>query len=198
MRPPPAPDGEAYHEDAHHETIRSHDSTDTHVDAPLPEGWDAVKDPTTNQYFYVNHERKLKSKFNPNFDATGCERHVEASQAPGTDASGNSHSLTAGMEEMPHIVRELPCITLHAETVDQISSDDEAAIERLRGGRILPRMPGVVGTLWAWNLPRVKPGKNSAEDKAERMRLVMMRMLDRCAFLQNYLRVTLSFFVQLF
>ena len=180
MRPPPAPNGEAHHEDAHHDTIRSHDSTDTHVDdATLPEGWDAVKDPTTNQYFYVNHERKLKSKVNPIFDpVTGCERDVEASQAPDTDASGNS--LTAGMEGVPNIVRELPCITQHAETVDHISSDDEAAIERLRGGRILPQMPGVVGTLWAWNLPRVKPGKNSAEDKAERMRLVLMRMLDRC------------------
>lgn len=40
----------------------------SHVYAPLPEGWAAVKDRTTNEYFYVHHESKLKSKVHPNFD----------------------------------------------------------------------------------------------------------------------------------
>jgi len=43
------------------------------VDTPSPEGWASVTDPTTNEYFYVNHERKLKCKvqpynLHPNFD----------------------------------------------------------------------------------------------------------------------------------
>jgi LSD1 subclass zinc finger protein len=48
------------------------------VDLP-PGGWAAVTDPTTNEYFSVNHERKLKINvqpynLHPNFDQTTLDQ----------------------------------------------------------------------------------------------------------------------------
>ena len=56
--------------------------------------------------------------------------------------------------------------------------DDEVLVLKQRDS-FLPRLPGLVGTPWAWGLPRLHGGTSSAEAKAERTRQVIMRMLDR-------------------
>ena len=61
--------------------------------------------------------------------------------------------------------------------------DDDAggneALEEQRLRALLPRLPGMVGTPWAWRLPRATSAGGGAEAKAERTREVIMRMIDR-------------------
>jgi hypothetical protein len=57
--------------------------------------------------------------------------------------------------------------------------EDDDALEALQLRQLLPRIPGLVGTPWAWRLPRVAGGGGGAEGKAERTREVIMRMIDR-------------------
>jgi hypothetical protein len=52
-------------------------------DVPLPEGWWAVKDSKTNEYFHVHHERKFKSKVHANFD----QRKEKCIEDPACDGS---------------------------------------------------------------------------------------------------------------
>jgi hypothetical protein len=57
--------------------------------------------------------------------------------------------------------------------------EDDDALEAMQLRQLLPRIPGLVGTPWAWRLPRVAGVGGCAEAKAERTREVIMRMIDR-------------------
>jgi len=62
-----------------------------------------------------------------------------------------------------------------------VDIDDDDMLEVQRQGEFLPKLPGIVGTPWAWQLPRITRGAVgvTAADKAERTRDVMIRMLER-------------------
>ena len=75
--------------------------------------------------------------------------------------------------------RALPRPPERARSDYDEEDEDDDALEALRLRQLLPRIPGLVGTPWAWRLPRVAGAGGGAEAKAERTREVIMRMIDR-------------------
>jgi hypothetical protein len=98
----------------------------------------------------------------------------EASDEDTKEGSPNSTTKPNPAPETSPVVRELPRPPEHVYDED---IDDE--FDGQRDASIIPRLPGVVGTPWAWRLPKVKAGQYTQEDKAERTRQMIMRMLDR-------------------
>jgi hypothetical protein len=71
---------------------------------PLPEGWIAVKDPKTKEYFYVNHAQKLKSTVHPSFDFDPVEALINRSEL---ESQALSHAVDS--------LQKLRCLIPHYE-----------------------------------------------------------------------------------
>lgn len=99
----------------------------------------------------------------------------DASDEDTKEGSPNSASKPNPAPETSPVVRDLPRPPEHVVYDDDVDEEFDGR----RDASIIPRLPGVVGTSWAWRLPKVKTGQYTPEDKAERTRHVIMRMLDR-------------------
>ena len=103
--------------------------------------------------------------------------------SPNSDHEELAKTLPEGTSAQVRALPEVPVGGEHGLGSDSGESEgdddgDEGLVLKRRDS-FLPRLPGLVGTPWAWGLPRLHGGASSAEAKAERTRQVIMRMLDR-------------------
>lgn len=89
----------------------------------------------------------------------------------------NSAQVRA-LPEVPASDRACDDHVLVSDNDSEADDDGDEGLLLQRRHSFLPKLPGIVGTPWAWRLPRIH-GSGSAESRAERTREVIMRILDR-------------------